>query len=404
MKRACLLLLVLVIPFILKGQELPCKAKYRDGRCKERYREDSNGEIHGKYILYNEAGVVSSRGNFNHGKAQGCWEFIYSDGTEYKWYENGKEVYFHSNHYSPIVSYAQAIQLQKKYEAVHKAKMAEVRKLEAKAEAEKEALAAKVRREEEIEYQKKVESEAAKAKYVAEAPDRALTAMKTKSGPALDPNSLVYLSNSYYLNKGSYANITKLAESISAFNDSNPADRITDIYIIAHAHKGLESDSEQSRKQDNILFLLTLNRAVMVKTILANKTKDIKFHLIPVGTKIPVGTTAAENSRTEIFYEANSEVNNARTVFSTLAGHYKVANENGEYVGENIVKNDLLRAVVLSNLRSYFDANRKGQFIPIELWDANFGQAEKDLDKFKKELLNIAGSDYTINKYVIKYE
>lgn len=53
------------------AQELPCKSQYYDKKCKERYLEDSEGQIHGKFISYNEDGSVKLVAYYSHGKYNG---------------------------------------------------------------------------------------------------------------------------------------------------------------------------------------------------------------------------------------------------------------------------------------------------------------------------------------------
>lgn len=75
MKTIIVILLIVFSPIIIQAQELPCKAKFKNGRCKERYKEDSQGNIHGTYIEYDENGNRLALGNYSHGKKQGQWKY-----------------------------------------------------------------------------------------------------------------------------------------------------------------------------------------------------------------------------------------------------------------------------------------------------------------------------------------
>lgn len=123
MKKLKLLILVasmtLVSPGSLIAQELPCKSYYskeEGGRCKQRYLEDDNGEIHGKYIFYDQNGVVAERGSFVHGKRQGNWytqgdymlqEYLQSK-MYYVWFEKGELIIWSLKE---ISSYSEALKL-----------------------------------------------------------------------------------------------------------------------------------------------------------------------------------------------------------------------------------------------------------------------------------------------------
>lgn len=113
---------ILLIAFnYLHGQELPCKRYFKQsegGGCYERYREDEDGNKHGKYIQYTSEGAVFIRGSYNHGVKEGQWIDVidyslitfFSDeqityftildretpvkSSSYIWYERGKIIYY----------------------------------------------------------------------------------------------------------------------------------------------------------------------------------------------------------------------------------------------------------------------------------------------------------------------
>ncbi|WHZ06874.1 MAG: hypothetical protein OJF59_000627 [Cytophagales bacterium] len=112
-------LLVLLLKVNSYSQELPCKSYYpreQGGRCKERYKEDENGLIHGKYISYEKDGSVETRGSFVHGVKQGNWyDRSFFDGPiGYRWYENGSWVIAGND--QPISSYTEAQKLVREYQ------------------------------------------------------------------------------------------------------------------------------------------------------------------------------------------------------------------------------------------------------------------------------------------------
>ena len=71
------------------GQELPCKVKYYNGRCQERYQEDENGKIHGKFISYDENGTVNKVAYYSHGKLNGTVTEYLTSGKIITTYLNG---------------------------------------------------------------------------------------------------------------------------------------------------------------------------------------------------------------------------------------------------------------------------------------------------------------------------
>ena len=114
MRTLLSVILILIAPLILHSQELPCKSYYskdEGGRCQERYKEDSEGNVNGKYISYYSDGSVKSRGELIHGNKQGNWmehvDLLFSF-EKYVWYEKGEVIAVSD---IPISSYAEAKQI-----------------------------------------------------------------------------------------------------------------------------------------------------------------------------------------------------------------------------------------------------------------------------------------------------
>jgi hypothetical protein len=97
--KTTLLIILLFNSFTVFSQDLPCKEKYYNGRCKQRYLEDVEGKIHGKFISYFEDGTVDEVAHYSHGKYHGlvteftAWGKImtnYLNGVEHGLYQKLK--------------------------------------------------------------------------------------------------------------------------------------------------------------------------------------------------------------------------------------------------------------------------------------------------------------------------
>ena len=474
MKRA-IIIPALLLSVIVYSQELPCKVKYKNGRCKERYRENSQGAIHGTFIEYYDDGTRKTVGNYTNGIKNGRW--IYYDGiTEdaftyvngvlegsnkitylnfnkvgggnYSkgkmigyWKDNAEEIdgqlYFQEGTYVNDVREGKWLNVGKvpdkdryllgdkggilydtkigttkggyvvyskgeivkyfndKGEDIEKIAAEKLEKENQQKEKERIAL----QQIQEKERMKAKEEEAAKAKFDAEAPIRALTEMESKRPTSPDPYSIKFKPNSYILKEESQLALEKLAKHIELYNANNN-DPITDIYILAHSHKGIEKDKDDQKKQLESIFFISLNRAVWIKNSLSRTLKNINFHLIPVSASMPKGTMAAQNIRTEIFFTTNETVSQGKKHFSELAAKYKVPQNNGEYSGNQIMPNYTLREQVMSNIEKLLESGNPGKQIPLELWDKELGRYEVDLDKFKAKVIQIVGNEKDAEEFV----
>lgn len=168
----------LLVSMGASAQELPCKANYDDGRCYERYSEDSDGQIHGKYIKYWEDGKVYENATYSHGKLHGPYKQLSRSGKEWyngnyvngekegSWMEFNRYLYYTKDwtvsNTSPINSLAQAQQIYKEVMAQRQADKAK-QEAEELARKEQEAAAELARKEkeaaEEREYLEEVKRE-----------------------------------------------------------------------------------------------------------------------------------------------------------------------------------------------------------------------------------------------------
>lgn len=92
MKKVFTCILILFGIHFGYGQDLPCKSEHlkeddngnliNTGVCKERYREDSNGSKHGKYISYFSNGEKEIVTTYNHGKLEGKYVSYFSHGEK----------------------------------------------------------------------------------------------------------------------------------------------------------------------------------------------------------------------------------------------------------------------------------------------------------------------------------
>jgi len=82
---------LLFTTFYTIAQDLPCKFKYPDQRCKERYLENSQGQKHGKYISYYQDGTVAKVQYYSNGKLNGVSTESYNWGKYITTYLNGIE-------------------------------------------------------------------------------------------------------------------------------------------------------------------------------------------------------------------------------------------------------------------------------------------------------------------------
>lgn len=379
------------------AQELPCKSKFSDGQCKARYREDENGQIHGKYISYFQNGSVYERGSYVHGNAQGNWESP-SEG-EYTWYEKGKRIIVSD---SPISSYAHALQLVKKREEKYeqeeakRLKSANEAKIREEEEKKKQQVADEIYRQKQLIIARAADS-IARVRYDAEAAQRA------REKPIVtQPQSIKFMVNSYTIKPESKYQLQNLGAAMAAYNNNTINDKITDIYIITHAHKGLEDDPEDVKRQEKILFFLSANRGIAVKNILETGLVGVKFHIIPASTSRPIGSTSSVNNRTEIFYETNSTVQISQAAAKETGAKYKILDSNGELKSNNIIINDELRKALILNVQGLTNRRKIQAIIPVELWKDEYSKGEEDVQKFKNKIIGICGNEERAAQYVIQ--
>ena len=139
-----MLILLLITASTIYAQELPCKSYSSSSRCLERYKEDKDGNKHGKYISYDYSGNVKESGVYVHGLKQGNWKVPTGILNEYRyeWYEKGKFI-SHSEEY--VKTLKEALEIlkarQKKFDDAYAARLAKHEE-QRKADEEKERQAA----------------------------------------------------------------------------------------------------------------------------------------------------------------------------------------------------------------------------------------------------------------------
>jgi outer membrane protein OmpA-like peptidoglycan-associated protein len=223
---------------------------------------------------------------------------------------------------------------------------------------------------------------------------------KIEKPVAPDPTLIKFNYDSYIPTKTCYNLVKKIAEDIVAYNSKN-VEKIRDVYICSHSNKGENKDVNDHKRQDKVIFTISLNRAVTIKNIMSLIAKDVNFHVIPASYYVTKTNDPANNKKVEIEFEVNDRVKLAKAAFDKLAKLYKVDNSNGEYTSDKIRVNTELRNDVIRNLS--FRNKNIGKFIPPELWDDVYGKYEPNLARFKKKLINIAGSKEEVEGFLYDF-
>jgi outer membrane protein OmpA-like peptidoglycan-associated protein len=238
------------------------------------------------------------------------------------------------------------------------------------------------------------------ASYEVQAPEETVEAKKSVSEPvAPSASSIQFNFDSYIPTKASLGILTSFAQQLTEYNKQSESKK-TDVYICAHSHKG-KSDKKDEKRQEENIFFISLNRAVMVRNVLQKAAPDVRFHMIPVSFHQMQSESSKDNKRVELHFEQNEQVTSAKKIFGKLAGRYNVEQQNGEYSGDAIMKNRILRSNVIKNANTAIDNNHVHKFIPLELWHTEFGgKHEQELQKFRDKLIRIVGSEDEVAKYV----
>jgi outer membrane protein OmpA-like peptidoglycan-associated protein len=213
-------------------------------------------------------------------------------------------------------------------------------------------------------------------------------------------NSIQFNYDSYIPTKESIGILSSFAKQIAEYNKQTEK-KITNVYICAHSHKGINEKKDEKRQEQNIFFI-SLNRAVMVKNVLASEAQGVNFHMIPVSFyQMQEGASSKDNKRVEIYFEQNEKVESAKKIYGKLASKYDVESRNGEYSGDVVLQNKLLRSDVIKNLNTVIENDVVHKFIPLELWYSKYGEKhEPNFKKFRDKIIRIAGNEEKAQKYV----
>lgn len=472
-----LVIFFLLISTLGLSQTLPPKSywietdqlgrKINTGVVKERYNEDANANIHGKYISYHQNGNKEKVVEFNHGKLNGQYEEYYDDGSikikcvyqnniiqgpyyavecnsfsgigscyatktnyfngkehgphekrkvgninlylsgkvsptdiliekgqyvngnrEGKWLVEGDEGNYREGVYKlsreegiwtntstrksafgPLPYY------EKGYKALFKAGEA----IQIWDETGKDL--ANIARE-----------ESQKAKQQQELETRIEAEKKEKEGidKLLSTPNLIYNMNSYVLVEDSQRQLNQFAQNILKYNQTN-SKQVKELWILAHTAKGKEDDVVEQKLQEDKLYILSLNRCYMIKKYLIEYgLTNMQFHFLPCASYLQKG------KKVEIYLDQTPDVKSGQEICQKLTG-------KAEYSPDKIVLNQALRNGVLHNVKELKDANVNPEFkyrVPIELWMDEYSQNEPEIDKFKKELIKVAGDVKQVSQYL----
>jgi outer membrane protein OmpA-like peptidoglycan-associated protein len=213
------------------------------------------------------------------------------------------------------------------------------------------------------------------------------------------PTSIQFNFDSYIPTKESIGILESFAKQLAEYNNQSE-NKKTDVFICSHSHKGKNEKKDEKKQEENIFFI-SLNRAVMVKNILTKHAPDVKFHLIPVSFYQMLGESSKANKRVELYFEQNEKVESAKKIFGKLANRYDVEQSNGEYSGDTILQNRILRSDVIKNLNTALDNEQQHRFIPLELWHSKFGgKHEPNFQKFRDKIVKLVGNEKDVDQFV----
>lgn len=207
-----------------------------------------------------------------------------------------------------------------------------------------------------------------------------------------NPEDVQFNMDSYILTDESQALLEKFANDLKKWNTTQK-EKITTLYISSHTMKGIEKNKEQEILQEEMLAILSTNRAYTVKRFIINKigndvAKDIEFFLFPTSF------TMIREKKVFIQFDNTKHMQEAKDKFDVLASKYNIKSGEKGYVSTNYVKNVAMRKSIIYNLEGYSRNGISKKCIPLELWytklDNKYGLGfEEDFDKFKKQIQNI---------------
>jgi flagellar motor protein MotB len=225
----------------------------------------------------------------------------------------------------------------------------------------------------------------------------------TKMPVAPKATSIKFNYDSYIPTSSSYNLLIEYANQIAEWN-SQKQEKITDIFICAHSNKAVNNNKSDVERQDKVIFIISLNRALIVKKIMAAKLKDVKFHVIPASYYVTKTDDPENNKKVELVAnKVNEQVKLARDAFSKLSKIYKVENVNDEYPSDEILYNKGLREDVLKDIKQYSNANKTKRVVPVEYWYEKYGKYEKGFDRLRDKIIKLAGgTEEDAEEYVYK--
>lgn len=204
------------------------------------------------------------------------------------------------------------------------------------------------------------------------------------------PENIQFNYDSYILIKESEVLLKQLAGEIKSWNENNEDEIIDNIFISAHTKKPTDSNPKQEKIQDELLFVLSTNRAYTIKRYLQQEigsdlADKIKFYLYPVSSNMK------QEKKVVINFDFSKHMQEAKKIFSELSTQYNVENGERGYSGKNYTTNDKLRDVIIDNLKVSTKDGQVNKEIPLELWytEGRFGLGQEvDLAKFKEKMQN----------------
>ena len=202
------------------------------------------------------------------------------------------------------------------------------------------------------------------------------------------PENIQFNYDSYILLKESELLLKQLSGEIKSWNENNDEEKIKTVFISAHTKKPTDSNPKQEKLQDDLLFVLSTNRAYTVKRYLQQHlgdeiANDIKFYLFPVSSNMK------REKKVEIHFDFSKHMQEAKTTFESLSSQYGVESGERGYIGKTYTTNNTMRDVIIGNLTASTKDGQINKEIPLELWytKGRFGIGqEKDFDKFKKKM------------------
>lgn len=157
-----------------------------------------------------------------------------------------------------------------------------------------------------------------------------------------------YIENMFHLD--SYLLTTKGEEALNKFSTTlkQSGNTVNSISISAHAVRG-----KQSKVRDEMMFILTMNRAYVVKSFLKERLdQSVEFRIYGCGDRLH--PNESEVKSTFSMKENRVEINVNKEMPLAKATQTVLTRETGVYPKDAIIPNEVMKKNILTLIDSYY--------------------------------------------------